>query len=35
MLLEPLDHSVFATASRDTLARYIVDETTALGPTGH
>lgn len=35
VLLEPLDHSVFATASRDTLARYIVDETTALGSTGH
>lgn len=34
VLLEPLDHSVFATASRDTLARYIVDETTALGSAG-
>ncbi|MGW2673691.1 hypothetical protein [Kocuria rhizophila] len=35
VLLEPLDHSVFATASRDTLARYIVDETTATRPAGH
>ena len=35
VLLEPLDHSVFATASRDTLSRYVVEEVSALVPAGH
>lgn len=35
VLLEPLDHSVFATASRDTLSRYVVEEITALAAARH
>ncbi|MDO4919828.1 hypothetical protein [Kocuria sp.] len=34
VLLDPLDHSVFATASRDTLTRYMVDEVTGLAAAG-
>ena len=35
VLLEPLDHSVFATASRHTLCRYVVDEVAPQSPAEH